>query len=63
MCKRGNEKPRTRVGSKGGNDRVSSMKPKDATQGGNFKKVTPMSNVKCHREAKGDPTGTVKRYG
>ena len=33
------------------------MNPRDATQGGNFKKVTLMSNVKCQREAKGNPTG------
>lgn len=38
------------------------MNPTDATQGGNFKKVTLMSNVKCHREAKGDPTGTELKY-
>lgn len=51
-----------RVESKGRYYRLSSVNPMDATQGGNFKKVTLMSNVKCHREAKGDPTGAELKY-
>lgn len=43
------------------------MNPRDTRQGGNFKKVTLIGNVKCHKETKGVPTGTelkgmVKRW-
>lgn len=34
------------------------MNPRDTKQGGNSKKVTLMSNVKRHREAKEVPNGT-----
>lgn len=35
---------------------MNPMNPRDTKQGRNFKKVTLMSNVKCHREAKEVPT-------
>ena len=63
LCKDGNEKLRMRVRSNG-IIKEFYHEPKGCPTRGNFKKVTLMSNVKCHRKSKGDQNwDRVKTYG